>query len=530
MRRVLAVVLALAMLLSLCACGDNDSQTTDPSNSSQATADGAEKPTDGTEGTTGATQAPTGEPTTAPTDEPTTAPTDEPTTAPTDQPTTAPTDEPTTAPTDEPTTAPTDEPTQQPVTQPSTEPTQAPTEAPCSHTYQDATCTAPKTCTKCGATSGSAAGHSYKDATCTAPKTCPKCGATSGSAAGHSYKDATCTAPKTCSKCGATSGSAAGHSYKDATCTAPKTCSKCGATEGSALGHNYVDGVCSRCGQPQENYHPLDSGAWSTLVGSSYSITLSMERHLLDIWYGGDIDQFDSAFREELISDYQNGYRHVKLINGKYYYFGMGDGGGITYTVNENIISVNCEDYIWLTLERIAGDQLKIIAQEGVSSRIVGAVLTWNKCIANEYSTTDHLYKDGVCACGARQLGVGKWHKYHLSGSVLDVTELDEDGIMCYNYLDIETGDQEKVQQGLAHSAKTLTYQGRTYVVWTGAGDDLDFVNISDTSITATLCLGPDTELQKCVWKRISDNEIMVTEVTESFWGLKVGDVFTYVE
>ena len=83
LKRILSLLLAFVMLLSLCACGNGEPQTTDPSNASQTTAEGKENPTDGTEGTTGTTQAPTDEPTDAPTDEPTTAPTTEtPTTTP----------------------------------------------------------------------------------------------------------------------------------------------------------------------------------------------------------------------------------------------------------------------------------------------------------------------------------------------------------------------------------------------------------------------------------------------------------------
>ncbi len=166
-----------------------------------------------------------------------------------------------TEPTEDPTTAPT---TSSTVTTPTTS-------TQCSHTYKDATCTAPKTCSKCGKTSGSATGHSYKNATCTAPKTCTKCGATTGNAAGHSYKDATCTAPKTCTKCGATTGNAAGHSYKNATCTAPKTCTKCGATTGNAAGHSYKNATCTapktcnKCGVTEgtPTQHKYDKGSCS---------------------------------------------------------------------------------------------------------------------------------------------------------------------------------------------------------------------------------------------------------------------------
>ena len=161
------------------------------------------------------------------------------------------------------------------------------------HNYAAATCTAPKTCTTCGATTGTALGHNYAAATCTAAKKCTRCGVTSGSALGHdwvawyvgsypsctasgydnrycnrcytsetrtvaalghNYAAATCTAAKTCTRCGVTSGSALGHNYSAATCTAAAKCSRCGGTSGSALGHNYsaatctVLSTCSRCG------------------------------------------------------------------------------------------------------------------------------------------------------------------------------------------------------------------------------------------------------------------------------------------
>lgn len=96
-------------------------------------------------------------------------------------------------------------------------------------------------------------------------------------AKGHTWVNATCTAPKTCSVCGATEGLALGHSFtnyksdNNATCTADGTktakCDRCDVTNtvadvGSALGHNYVKTVvpptetshgytrhtCSRCG------------------------------------------------------------------------------------------------------------------------------------------------------------------------------------------------------------------------------------------------------------------------------------------
>lgn len=101
--------------------------------------------------------------------------------------------------------------------------------------------------------SKSSEGHSWQDATCTTPKTCSVCGLTEGTAPGHTWIDATCTKPKTCSICGATDGEPLGHTWQDATCTTPKTCSVCHMTEGKALGHYYVattmisEATCTQC-------------------------------------------------------------------------------------------------------------------------------------------------------------------------------------------------------------------------------------------------------------------------------------------
>ena len=136
---------------------------------------------------------------------------------------------------------------------------EAPTEEEVhTHTWKDATCTEPKTCSDCGETEGEALGHTWKDATCTEAKTCTVCGETEGKALGHTWKDATCTEAKTCTVCGETEGEALGHTWKDATCTEPKTCTVCGETEGEALGHTAneatctEDSVCSVCGEVLE--------------------------------------------------------------------------------------------------------------------------------------------------------------------------------------------------------------------------------------------------------------------------------------
>ena len=159
MKKIFSVLLALVLLLSLCACGKNDPVTTDPTGTSAAT---------GNAETTGATNV--------------------------------------------------TEPTKTPVIE--TDPLP---EDPgiCSHMWGNATCTTGRICSMCGQEEigSDPLGHSWKDATCTTPKTCSRCGATEGNALEHTWSDATCTAPKTCSACGATEGNTADHNYVDDVCS-----------------------------------------------------------------------------------------------------------------------------------------------------------------------------------------------------------------------------------------------------------------------------------------------------------------------
>ncbi len=276
MKKALSLLLVLVMLLSLCACGKNDTQNIDPSTTpSQATTDNTEESTDGT---TETTQAITEEPTTTPTTESTNAPTEESTTKPTERPTTKPTETPTT----------------------------------------------PTACS-----------HSYKDATCTAPKTCTKCGATNGSAAGHSYKDATCTAPKTCSTCGVTEGKANGHSWTDATCIAPTTCNTCGATEGNPTEHKYDSGKCSICGKEDivnpieyfknENYMRIEKQ-------EDYLTTIELEwsgdrYEYIQFWYCNDVND-PNIGSHEIFIDYE----------GERYYVGGGGGTWVNHKLTDTYV------------------------------------------------------------------------------------------------------------------------------------------------------------------------------------------------
>ncbi len=89
--------------------------------------------------------------------------------------------------------------------------------------------------------------HSYMDATCLIPKTCSICGFTEGGTLEHTWNDPTCSIPKTCSVCGTTEGDTLEHNWLDATCTKKKTCSVCEETTGELAPHTYSNGKCKVC-------------------------------------------------------------------------------------------------------------------------------------------------------------------------------------------------------------------------------------------------------------------------------------------
>ncbi len=98
-------------------------------------------------------------------------------------------------------------------------------------------------------------GHTWQDATCSAPRTCKVCGETEGEPLEHSWIEATCQAPRTCGVCGETEGEASEHSWIEANYQAPQTCEICGETEGEVLPAYYeTTGLASRFLDPSGEY------------------------------------------------------------------------------------------------------------------------------------------------------------------------------------------------------------------------------------------------------------------------------------
>ena len=128
------------------------------------------------------------------------------------------------------------------------------------HRFADATCTKAKMCTLCGITDGTAPGHSYQNGKCTLCGTQMPGYEEKPTGCSHNYQLSGQTAPTctekgsftySCTKCGGSYSETVapnGHSYTAATCQQPKTCTVCNDTSGNPLAHSYQNGKCTLCG------------------------------------------------------------------------------------------------------------------------------------------------------------------------------------------------------------------------------------------------------------------------------------------
>lgn len=226
--------------------------------------------------------------------------------------------------------------------------------------------------------------HSFTDATCTAPKTCTLCGVTEGNPAEHTWKDATCTAPKTCTNCSAAVGHPIGHDYKNATCTAPKTCSKCSATEGNSLGHDYVEATCTRC----QTTKLTDTGWYLICVSVDKEIDEHGEIVSTSQWLDDAELRFSPNGKDGSIVAYywseKKLYANPERIeyNGHQYYdAGFGRSNEINYTIDGDMITITeayASEAATMTLKRTGDTTLEVVAVQGhfVACVEIGQVFT----------------------------------------------------------------------------------------------------------------------------------------------------------
>ena len=146
------------------------------------------------------------------------------------------------------------------------------------------------------------------------------------------------------------------HSFSKATCTAPKTCA-CGATQGNPLGHTFKDGKCSVCGANDPSHvtvlTPLSTknGKWTVEYINNeiyYTAKLTLVGELyVGIGIGDPISKMEPEIQDDIRAnkdhpDYKESY---VLYNGKEYWCGRGSGSPLaTMTENGNTVTLTSSD------------------------------------------------------------------------------------------------------------------------------------------------------------------------------------------
>ena len=185
--------------------------------------------------------------------------------------------------------------------------------------------------------------HTWADATCLAPRTCTQCNKTEGETGDHTWEAATCVAPKTCTVCSATEGDVVDHVWQEATCMALKTCTVCSEKEGKLGLHDvipeYLDesdvtGICRVC-EKSVTQHTDDATdvAVQILAGKWTAVTL----------YNGRSETTEDVRSYNLVFEFQEDGSSVSAIPG------CSGEGTVSYVMSNQLsiqylMKVNGED------------------------------------------------------------------------------------------------------------------------------------------------------------------------------------------
>lgn len=129
----------------------------------------------------------------------------------------------------------------------------------------------------------------------------------------HTWTEATCEVPKTCSECGETEGEMLEHVWVEATYTEPKTCSVCNITEGTSLP------VCvAKIGA--DTYEEYEYDANGNKIATNYYI-ISAQNYEYDA--NGNLvgeNKGDTYRYEYQYDDKDNLIKHTSYEDGRVYY------------------------------------------------------------------------------------------------------------------------------------------------------------------------------------------------------------------
>lgn len=160
------------------------------------------------------------------------------------------------------------------------------------------------------------------------------------------------------------------HKFSPATCTSPKKCA-CGVTEGSAQGHRYANGTCSVCGAKDPNYTVSYSGittkkgSWTTryinnntLYDVSFSLYGTSADYGVGVGYGDPFSGLPEDFQADIRAEGGDSY---VIFGGAEYYIGRGDGDSLAAVLESNgTVTITDGAGNKLVLTRTAENTMKV--------------------------------------------------------------------------------------------------------------------------------------------------------------------------
>ena len=187
----------------------------------------------------------------------------------------------------------------------------------------------------------------------------------------HEWQEASCTQPETCVRCGKTEGDALGHDYEDTTCISQKPCTRCGTYDGMVLTHEWrEDGkVCTLCGMDTRTPEEKFSEALITGLSENFYIAA-------DAWKGGFLEEYEETipYKEEQFLDpdltfwAEQYYENLENIHSALEHYGT-DNWDTVYTYwlyhDRALILYNINEIMPLTLPAEYRADLQALLDDG---------------------------------------------------------------------------------------------------------------------------------------------------------------------
>lgn len=234
--------------------------------------------------------------------------------------------------------------------------------------------------------------HDWQEATCTEPKTCSKCGEIEGEALEHSWVEVTCSAPKTCSICGESEGQALEHILTEANYQQASVCQVCGEEVGETLQANYenwgIDVYAAELDKVYdieiECYQSTKATTIAKVAFSNYRIIKSDENHPAKEGYEWRIVDMNAVVGDDNAYDYGYKFSNARWYDN--YYKWIDNDKENRFTINYYGVEYNdCEYYIdvansgWENKEQFGWkstltltDTISILVPEGFDGFVYG--------------------------------------------------------------------------------------------------------------------------------------------------------------